>query len=517
MQQTVMTSLLGMGYSIGDDIRALVNDQPDAAQRHEKSYVCDVCGKAFATNQNLKSHVRSHTGERPRACDHRGCGAAFVSSQHLVVHKRTHTGEKPYVCDVERCGKAFTQSGNLATHKRTHTGEKLYVCDVCGKRFSNNPTVHKRTHTGQRPYVCDVNGCGKTFARSEHLVMHKRTHTGEKPYVCDVDGCGKAFATSHSRRVHTRTHTGEKPYVCDVCGNAFARSEHLVMHKRTHTGEKPYVCDVEGCNKAFTTSAEHVQHKRIHTGERPYVCDVNGCGKAFAQLGTLVIHKRTHTGERPYVCDVDGCGRAFAQRSNLATHVKTWHNDTYVARRKIQEQRVCDALVSLGMAEWFHPEAMPPMGQFKREKRIDFSCVSADDTWCRIDFVVAVEGGYIFLEVDEHQHRFGYGAALSCDMKRMAKVMASLVVEAGDRVPRIVWLRYNPHEWRVDGQPRRVPKAERETWLAAFVRSTVCAEPLSIAYAYYDTTAGSPEVLQNSEYHTEFRSIARDVTPVGRP
>ena len=48
-----------------------------------------------------------------------------------------------------------------------------------------------------------------------------------------------------------------------------------------------------------------------------------------------------------------------------------------------------------------------------------------------IDFVVNVAAGVplVFLEVDENQHKFGYGEA-GCDMRRMAKVMESLYMSS---------------------------------------------------------------------------------------
>jgi hypothetical protein len=195
-------------------------------------------------------------------------------------------------------------------------------------------------------------------------------------------------------------------------------------------------------------------------------------------------------------------------------HVETQHNDVYVARRKIQEERVRAALVAHGYTETHAVTNIPPILHFKREKRIDFRCanVQSDKAYCKIDFVITtLNGSLVFLEVDEDQHQYGYDGLVSCDMKRMSFVMETLAIELGDALPNIYWLRYNPNAYHVDGEVVRMFKEQREKRMLEWLDNFQGTSPLGIGYAFYDREDGELCVLQNEHYHRAYAEISEDL------
>ncbi|KAI1946082.1 hypothetical protein LOZ57_003833 [Ophidiomyces ophidiicola] len=76
------------------------------------------------------------------------------------------------------CSTEFTRHHNLKSHLLTHSQEKPYVCQTCQSRFRRLHDLkrHTKLHTGERPHICPK--CGRRFARGDALARHNKGSGG---------------------------------------------------------------------------------------------------------------------------------------------------------------------------------------------------------------------------------------------------------------------------------------------------------------------------------------------------
>ncbi|KAN0074769.1 hypothetical protein V8E54_007380 [Elaphomyces granulatus] len=76
------------------------------------------------------------------------------------------------------CSTEFTRHHNLKSHLLTHSQEKPYVCQTCQSRFRRLHDLkrHTKLHTGERPHICPQ--CGRRFARGDALARHNKGQGG---------------------------------------------------------------------------------------------------------------------------------------------------------------------------------------------------------------------------------------------------------------------------------------------------------------------------------------------------
>jgi hypothetical protein len=84
--------------------------------------------------------------------------------------------QKKHKCPY--CETEFTRHHNLKSHLLTHSQEKPYVCDTCSMRFRRLHDLkrHMKLHTGERPHICPK--CDRKFARGDALARHSKGQGG---------------------------------------------------------------------------------------------------------------------------------------------------------------------------------------------------------------------------------------------------------------------------------------------------------------------------------------------------
>lgn len=313
-----------------------------------QSCTCLVCGRQCANPSTFKIHMRSHTNEKPYACP--SCEKCYKDRGTLKRHiERTHLPQKRqrnFIC--ENCGKGFFSKNDVKIHMRTHTGETPYSCSVCSLRFTQISALqrHKKRHTGEKDHLCTA--CPKRFCTKEELKNHLTVHTNEKNFACPV--CNVQFKYQNNLRKHVRLHSEPNRFVCNHCGRTFnvkgnlkvhidkqhsEKSGHcavclknvpnIEVHMWRHTGQRPLKCEL--CPSSFYEQNALVRHMNFrHKKTDRYKCEVADCLMSFPSRPMLDFHTaKLHGTHIPFPCD--RCSRSFYRKSDLARHKIGTHKE----------------------------------------------------------------------------------------------------------------------------------------------------------------------------------------------
>ncbi|XP_013163806.1 PREDICTED: zinc finger protein OZF-like [Papilio xuthus] len=218
---------------------------------------CQICGKRYEMFLSLHKHMNEHYEHF--ICE--TCGKRFATSQRMVNHARTHErGDFP----CKRCQDTFPSYASLYAHvAKIHRSNKRYKCPICDEKFASykHRLKHLNTIHGEKTAIFPCPSCPRVFDLCSRRTAHIRfQHLQERNHSCSL--CFMKFFTKYELQEHSIKHGGERIYQCDVCKKSYARLKTLREHMRIHNNDRRFVCPV--CGQAFIQNCSLKQHMRVH-------------------------------------------------------------------------------------------------------------------------------------------------------------------------------------------------------------------------------------------------------------
>ncbi|KAK8022470.1 hypothetical protein PG993_013237 [Apiospora rasikravindrae] len=140
-------------------------NQPDAPELPEpKKHKCPYCETSFTRHHELKSHLLTHSQEKPFVCP--ACRMQFRRLHDLKRHCKLHTSEGLYVCPM--CGRTFARSDALEHHSQ-------YAAGCADDRESVGPdSLDPKSNSEANEFTFD-----KTSISTEPLTVYEIDSEGD--------------------------------------------------------------------------------------------------------------------------------------------------------------------------------------------------------------------------------------------------------------------------------------------------------------------------------------------------
>ncbi|KAJ3124312.1 hypothetical protein HK100_011287 [Physocladia obscura] len=196
------------------NLPASVYTPPSTSSRRAKTFPCPYagCDKTFSHAIGLKSHLFSHSEEKPPPKP-----KSSLAQMSFSDSEATEVEASP---KLRRKAAMFTAQTPQAMGYRSGSG----------MLFASGKVNLLTTSSAAAALITSMNNVGGSSSKRRGKVL--------KVFDCPYEGCDKSFPRAYNLKSHMFCHSGERPHKCTKCHSAFARRHDLQRHIRTLHGDK---------------------------------------------------------------------------------------------------------------------------------------------------------------------------------------------------------------------------------------------------------------------------------------